>query len=88
MENLINLATITLNYNQISDISPLKNLTSLTDPSLCGNQISDISPLVENDGLGEGDIVYLGDNRLDLSEGSEDMKNIRTLEERGVKVYY
>jgi len=52
------------------------------------NQISDISPLVENSGLGEGDYVLLSNNNLDLSEGSEDMENIRQLEGRGVVVHY
>ena len=52
------------------------------------NQISDISPLVENSGLGEGDEVWLEDNNLDLTEGSEDMEDIETLEERGVKVVH
>jgi hypothetical protein len=35
-----------------------------------------------------GDKLYLRFNNLDLSEGSEDMENIRALEDRGVKVYY
>lgn len=49
---------------------------------------SDISPLVENIGLGAGDTVYIDDNNLDLGEGSQDMKNIRALEDRGVFVHY
>jgi len=43
---------------------------------------------VENSGLGEGDRVLLEVNNLDLSEGSEDLENIRILEERGVRVDY
>jgi len=43
---------------------------------------------VENSGLGEGDRVFLEVNNLDLSEGSEDLENIRILEERGAKVNY
>jgi type II secretory pathway component PulC len=43
---------------------------------------------VENSGLGEGDVVLLKVNNLDLSEGSEDLENIRILEERGVEVDY
>jgi len=43
---------------------------------------------VENGGLGEGDVITLSDNNLDLSEGSEDLENIRILEERGVRVTY
>jgi len=52
------------------------------------NQISDISQLVENSGLGAGDKLWLKGNNLDLSEGSEDMENIRALEDRGVLVFY
>jgi len=43
---------------------------------------------VENSGLGSGDIVVLRLNNLDLSEGSEDLEDIRQLEGRGVEVYY
>ena len=43
---------------------------------------------MENTGLGEGDEVWLEDNTLDLGEGSEDMENIRALEDRGVRVKY
>jgi hypothetical protein len=52
------------------------------------NQISDISPLVANSGLGEGDVVTITENDLDLSEGSADMLNIGALEDRGVTVGY
>ena len=72
---------------QISDISPLANLKNLKVLVLNINQISDISPLLENSGLGEGDLVWLGDNNLDLSNGSEDLEVIRQLEERGVRVF-
>jgi len=43
---------------------------------------------VENSGLSEEDRIGITDNNLDLSEGSEDMENIRILEERGVDVEY
>ena len=66
----------------------LSNLTSLTELGLEDNMISDISPLVDNSGLGSGDEIWLEDNNLKLSEGSEDMENIRILEERGVEVHY
>jgi len=52
------------------------------------NYISDITPLVENSGLGTGDEVYLETNNLDLTEGSDDMQNIKTLQDRGVEVTY
>ncbi len=88
LASLTNLTYLGLWKNEISDISPLASLTNLTYLSLHSNQISDISPLVENSGLGEGDIVLLTVNNLDLSEGSEDLENIRILEARGVKVIY
>jgi len=88
LASLTNLTMLVLTDNEVSDLSPLASLTNLTMLSLGGNQISDISPLVENSGLGEGDAVGLGDNNLDLSEGSEDLENIRQLEGRGVVVHY
>jgi len=50
------------------------------------NRISDISPLVDNSGLGTGDKIWLVVNNLDLWEGSEDLENIRALENREVVV--
>ena len=88
LASLTNLTMLNLMGNEISDLSPLASLTNLTWLYLHGNQISDISPLVENSGLGTGDIVILRLNNLDLSEGSEDLENIRQLEGRGVEVYY
>jgi hypothetical protein len=43
---------------------------------------------VENSGLGTSDMVRLEDNNLDLEEGSDDMANIKALEDRGVEVKY
>lgn len=88
LSNLTGLTELVLWENQISDISPLSSLTSLTLLILEHNQISDVSPLVENSGLSAGDEVWLEDNNLDLREGSEDMENIRALEDRGAVVYY
>jgi Leucine-rich repeat (LRR) protein len=63
----------------------LANLTNLTRLDLGDNQISDIYPLVQNDGLGEGDVVYLWGNPL-----SYDSINIYIpeLQAKGVIVYY
>ena len=71
--------------NQITDISALANLVSLTILRLTSNQISDISALVDNQGLGEGDVIELPNNPL-----SNDSINIYIpeLEARGVDVYY
>jgi Leucine-rich repeat (LRR) protein len=88
MEYCTNLSFIYLWSNQISDISPLASLAYLKHLYIYGNQISDLSPLVENSGLGEGDVVMLQNNNLDLSEGSEDLMHIQQLEARGVEVEY
>ena len=88
LSSLTSLTVLNLRGNQISGISPLSSLANLTWLSLGGNQISDISPLVENSGLVTGDEIWLEDNNLDLTEGSEDMQNIRALEDRGVEVNY
>ena len=88
LASLTNLVELYLPTNQIGDISPLASLTNLEWVSLTSTQISDISPLVENSGLGEGDTVLIEHNNLDLSEGSEDLENIRQLEKRGVAVQY
>ena len=86
LTQLNHLTNLDLGGNQISDLSPLANLTNLTELDLGGNDISDLSPFVESSGLGEGDTVWLWSNRLDLSEGSEDLENIRRLRARGVTV--
>ena len=89
ISQLINLTSLTelwLSENQISDIFPLSSLINLTALDLNKNPIGDISGLVENSGLGAGDKVWLEHNNLDLSEGSEDMENIKALEARGVIV--
>jgi len=88
LAGLTNLESLSLWDNNISDISPLAGLTNLWELYLGDNNISSISPLVANSGLGEGDTVYLEDNNLDLTEGSEDMQNIKALEDRGVVVSY
>ena len=84
--SLTALTNLYLFRNRISDISPLANLTELTELDLFANVITDISPLLENKGLGYGDFIRLANNNLELQEGSEDSKNIQTLQERGVVV--
>ena len=84
--NLTSLIKLDLWGNQIRDISPLSNLTHLTELNLRGNQIRDISALVDNSGLDTGDVVLLEGNELVLYVSSEDMEDIRTLENRGVVV--
>ena len=88
LTGLTNIKRLDLSMNQISDISPLAGLTALNMLDLSPNQISDISALVDNTGLGDGDIIWLKYNRLDLSPGSQAMKDINALEARGVTVHY
>ena len=88
LASLTNLTWLHLGFNRINGISPLTSLTNLANLDLNNSQINDISPLVENNGLGEGDEVWLEGNNLDLWVGSEDQENIRQLQERGVVVHY
>lgn len=85
LEGLTNLRILYLKSNQITDISPLAKLTNLEELSLNANQISDISVL---EGLTNLQWLDLRNNRLDLSAGSESMKTIQTLIDRGVVVEY
>ena len=67
------------------DLVPLSGLTRLESLFLRDNQISDAGPLVENQGLGEGDVVNLEANPL--SEESLSI-HIPQLQARGVSVVY
>src|SRR5690606_40365393 len=69
------------------DISFLEDFTSLVDLDLADNQITDISALVANAGLGEGDIVNIPGNPLNLGD-PEVMADIQALLDRGVDLTY
>ena len=88
LKRCTNLTILDLQNNLISDISPISALINLKELKLNNNRISDISPLVENSGLSEGDTVNIKNNKLDLTEGSRDMSNIKALQDRGVEVIY
>lgn len=88
LEPLTELRYLGLEDNGISDLSVISTLTNLATLELQENQLTDISPLLSSSGLGEGDRVVLKDNFLDLSEGSDDLANIRTLQGRGVELEY
>jgi len=88
LKRCTNLTTLNLSNNLISDISPLFSLTKLSEVRLNNNWIYDISPLVKNNGLVKGTKVWIENNKLDLTEGSEDMQNIKALQDRGVEVIY
>ncbi len=88
LQNLTNLRKLDFQENHVWDLTPLQNLTNLEYLRFWGNQVSDISPLVANPGLGEGGFVVMLENTLDLTEGSQNMKDINTLIRRGVEVRY
>jgi len=88
LSELTNLTVLELHSNNISAISALSGLAKLTKLMLDNNRIADIQALVANTGLGAGDWVFIRDNNLDLTPGSDDMLNIQTLEGRGVTVWY
>ena len=79
------LSDLELSGNPISDIAPLAGMTSLRQLYLEGNIISDIAPLVANDGLGDGDVVFLASNPL--AQRSRET-HIPTLLRRGVEVSF
>lgn len=79
------LQYINLWTNQISDISVLSELTSLTNLYIGGNLIEDIYPLIQNQGIGNGDIVVISYNPLSAVSLNT---YIPELQARGVEIYY
>lgn len=53
-----------------------------------GNSVSDISALVENEGIASEAYVFMQNNYLDLTPGSQNMNDINALLGRGVEVSY
>ncbi len=86
LQNLTKLTELSFSRNEVSDIAPLQNLTNLAELRFVNNEVSDITPLIKNEGLGEGDIIYLPDDSLDLSCGTENRAAVDALIERGVIV--
>lgn len=86
LSGLINLTTLGLQTNKIVDISVLSGLTNLAMLSISDNEFVDIRTLVDNSGLGEGDSVDIYLNHLDVSPGSSVMRDIETMQDRGVNV--
>ncbi|MCK9460831.1 MAG: hypothetical protein M0R80_14430 [Proteobacteria bacterium] len=85
LERLTSLQDLVLEVNGIADIGPLEGLTDLATLSLHSNEVSDLAPLVANAGLGEGDVVWLADNPLEMGEQAA---NIEALEDRGVTLVF
>ena len=72
-----NLASLELNRNQITDLTPLENLTAptkLTLLSLSDNQISDITPLARFTGLTQ---LFLSVNNIRDLTPLENLTNLR-----------
>lgn len=82
---LTNLTVLDLSNNSVSNISAVEGLDNLTWLNLQNNSITDISPLVANTGLGDGDTVYVGGNRLNYVSIHTHIPTLRT---RGVNVFY
>jgi hypothetical protein len=83
--DLKGLTSFSASERNISDLTGLEHCINLTELDLRWNQISDISLLVQNEGLSEGDAIYLWGNPL-----SWDSVNlcIPELRGRGVTVVY
>jgi len=85
LSGLVNLSQLSLDSNQIINISALSGLTGLYHLDLDNNEIIDILPLVNNSGLASGDYVHLEYNPLNAASVNT---YIPALQGRGVTVYY
>jgi hypothetical protein len=83
--DLKGLISFAASERNISDLTGLEYCTNLTELDLRGNEISDISPLVHNEGLGEGDAIYLQGNPLSWDSINVYIPELRG---RGVTVVY
>ncbi len=86
LANLTQLTGLGLSWNQIVELAPLSSLTHLQRLYLDNNLIVSIASLVDNEGLNEGDILHLQGNPLPFEPDSESLKNLQTLQERGILV--
>ncbi len=85
LEHCVDLTHLDLSHNQISNTAPVGNLTNLASIQLDLNGISNVSPLVSNEGLGEGDAIYLRGNPLSWNSINVYIPELRG---RGVTVVY
>jgi hypothetical protein len=86
VSGLTQLEWLLVASNGVADLTPVAGLSNLNFLQASDNAITDLSPLVANAGLGEGSIVWLTHNCLDLTPGSSAMTAIEALEARGVVV--
>lgn len=89
LADLTGLRTLSLASNALRDISALGQIafTNLGTLDLTDNLISDIGPLLQIACLGEGDVIHLTQNWLDLSAGTQASADLAALRARGVTVY-
>ena len=76
LAGLTNLTSLSLRYNDITDISSLSALTNLTSLNLEDNDITDLSPLA---GLTNLTWLNLWDNRIWDISALEDLTNLESL---------
>ncbi len=70
-----------------ADIDFLRDFMQLESLRLEGNHLTDISALVENMGIGDGDVLNVSNNLLNLSDASV-QADIQALLDRGVNLTY
>ncbi|MFC2099569.1 leucine-rich repeat domain-containing protein [Candidatus Bipolaricaulota bacterium] len=85
LRDLQHLVTLYLMSNQIVDLSPLSSLSNIADLGLPDNRIREIGALEQ---LGSLVIVDLSENQLDLQGQSKASDTIRSLESRGIELWY
>jgi hypothetical protein len=76
----LNVASLSLTGNQITDISPLAELTNLWNLTLSSNQISDLTPLSNLTNLGRNmGGLSLDNNQISDLTGLENLTNLGVL---------
>jgi len=85
LTNLSHLAFLSLNQNQLADVSPLRGLTTLHDLYLRQTRVADLTPLTNPPSLFNLDASVA---LLDLSSGSADSTVISNLLSAGVNVNF
>ena len=76
LENAINLKTLSLNDNDITDLSPLENSTTLKMLYLSHNRIKNITPLKKLSNL---QVLYLDSNRIERIGVLRKLTQLQTL---------
>ncbi len=84
LSGLTKLRILTCSYNLISDLNSLSSLNNLLVLFIDNNNIIDIGSLVNNNGIDNGDSVYLENNPLSATSINT---YIPQLEARGVTVH-